>query len=79
MLVVSPKVGGVGVNLTMARYCVIYSQSFDYEEAAQRDDRLHRIGQKHNVTYIKLLMRHTIDVRVNNALKDKLQEGWQYD
>lgn len=38
----------------------------------QSEDRAHRIGQKHNVTYIDLMIPDTVDERIVRALRNKI-------
>jgi SNF2 family DNA or RNA helicase len=38
----------------------------------QSEDRAHRIGQKNNVTYIDLVSPDTIDEKILQALRDKI-------
>jgi SNF2 family DNA or RNA helicase len=42
------------------------------EVRLQSEDRAHRIGQKHNVTYIDLVAPRTIDEKILQALRDKI-------
>ena len=42
VLVANIAVGGVGLNLTKAAYCVYFSRTFSYGEAKQSADRIHR-------------------------------------
>jgi SNF2 family DNA or RNA helicase len=65
------QTAGIGINLTAASYCVFMSNSYSYGHRAQAEDRLHRIGQVKNVTYIDLLMRNTIDVGIHRTLGKK--------
>jgi SNF2 family DNA or RNA helicase len=43
----------------------------------QSEDRAHRIGQKNNVTYIDLVSPGTIDEKIINALRDKIDIAGQ--
>lgn len=69
-LILSPKVGGRAINLTASSYCILYSQDFDYDINEQLESRLHRTGQKRNVTYIKLVCKNTIDEKVVYILSE---------
>jgi SNF2 family DNA or RNA helicase len=68
IIVMSPRVGGRAINLVSCHYPIYYSQDFDYEINKQVEDRFHRIGQKNNVTYIKLIAKETVDEKVVNVL-----------
>lgn len=70
VIVMSPRVGGRAINLTACHYPVFYSQDFDYEINRQVEDRFHRIGQKYNVTYTKLIAKNTVDEKVIDILSD---------
>lgn len=63
--------GSLGISLTAASEAIFYSHTYDYAEFAQACDRLHRIGQKHAVTYYHLIARDTVDEAVWLALKTK--------
>lgn len=62
---------GIGINLTSASYCIFMTNSYSYGDRVQAEDRLHRIGQTQNVTYIDLLARDTIDAGIHKALRRK--------
>jgi SNF2 family DNA or RNA helicase len=68
----NPATGGYGITLTAATTVIYYSNSFDLEKRLQSEDRAHRIGQKNNVTYVDLIARDTIDERIVQALRDKI-------
>ena len=51
---------------------VYYSNSYDLEIRLQSKDRAHRIGQKNAVTYIDLVSPKTIDEKILQALRDKI-------
>lgn len=63
--------GSLGISLTAASEAIFYSHTYDYAEFAQACDRLHRIGQRHPVTYYHLIARDTVDEAVWMALKTK--------
>lgn len=71
VLAVQIQAGGVGIDLTRARYCVFYSIGFslgDYEQACAR---VHRPGQTRSVSFIHLLALDTVDQKVYDALSRK--------
>ncbi len=70
-LVGNASTGGTGLNMTAAELVVYYSNSFNYVERDQSEDRAHRIGQTKSVTYIDLVMERSVDALVLKALKDK--------
>ena len=67
-----PKTGGYGITLSAAATVIYYSNSYDLENRLQSEDRAHRIGQKKNVTYIDLVCPNTIDEKILEALKSKI-------
>jgi SNF2 family DNA or RNA helicase len=67
-----PKTGGYGITLTAASTVIYYSNSYDLEVRLQSEDRAHRIGQNKSVTYIDLVSPGTIDEKILNALKNKI-------
>ena len=62
---------GVGINLTSASYAVFFSNDYSYGVRVQAEDRIHRIGQDKNCTYIDLVARATVDITIANTLKRK--------
>ena len=67
-----PKTGGYGITLTEATTVIYYSNSYDLEIRLQSEDRAHRIGQKNKVTYIDLVSPGTIDEKILEALRNKI-------
>ena len=67
-----PKTGGYGITLSAATTVIYYSNSYDLENRLQSEDIAHRIGQKKNVTYIDLVCPNTIDEKILEALKSKI-------
>lgn len=68
----NPSTGGIGITLTAANYMVYYSNSFDLDHRLQSEDRAHRAGLNHAVTYVDLVARGTIDEKVLKALRNKM-------
>jgi SNF2 family DNA or RNA helicase len=65
--------GGVGVDLTRARYSIYYSQSFSLGEYDQSLSRVHRPGQTRPVEHIHLVARGTIDSKIMRALEERAE------
>jgi SNF2 family DNA or RNA helicase len=63
--------GGVGIDLTRARYCVYYSVDFSLGNYEQSLARVHRPGQTRPVTYVHLIAQDTIDEKVYLSLEKK--------
>tara|TARA_B100001778_G_C18492809_1_gene585852 strand:- start:135 stop:1034 length:900 start_codon:yes stop_codon:yes gene_type:complete len=72
-----PSTGGYGITLTEASTVVYYSNSYNLEHRIQSEDRAHRIGQTKSVTYIDLYTPHTIDEKITQALRDKINLAGQ--
>ena len=71
-IVGTPQTGGYGITLTQANTVVYYSNGYDLEKRLQSEDRAHRIGQKKNVTYIDIIAEDTIDEKIVEALRSKI-------
>jgi len=71
----NPATAGYGLTLTEANLVVYYANDFNLETRIQSEDRAHRIGQKNNVTYIDLISEGTIDERIVQALRAKIDIG----
>src|SRR5210317_226992 len=71
-IVGTPQTGGYGITLTEANTVIYYSNGYDLEKRLQSEDRAHRIGQKKNVTYIDIIAEDTIDEKIVEALRSKI-------
>ena len=65
------RAGGLGIDLTKARYCVLYGIGFSLGDYEQVLARVHRPGQERPVTYVQVVGHDTIDEKVYKALRDK--------
>jgi SNF2 family DNA or RNA helicase len=72
---ISNKTGAYGITLTAASTVVYYANDFDLETRIQSEDRAHRIGQKNPVTYIDLVAEGTIDEKIVENLRNKIDMG----
>lgn len=63
--------GGVGIDLTRARYGVYYSPTYSLGNYAQSLARIHRPGQGRPVSYYHLVAEGTVDEVVRKALANK--------
>jgi SNF2 family DNA or RNA helicase len=66
---------GYGLTLTEADLVVYFSNSFSLEHRLQSQDRVHRIGQRRPVTYIDLITPGTIDEKIVESLREKIEIG----
>jgi SNF2 family DNA or RNA helicase len=71
----NPATAGYGLTLTEANLVVYYANSFSLEHRLQSQDRVHRIGQRNPVTYVDLIAEGTIDEKVVEALRGKIDIG----
>ena len=71
MLAVQIQAGGIGVDLTRARYCAYFSLGFSLGDYEQSLARCHRSGQERSVTYFHFVAEGTVDEKVYEALSKK--------
>lgn len=67
------QTAGLGITLTAAHKCIIYSETFTWGDAEQARRRIYRIGQKHMCTYYHILVKDSIDELIYKNNKDKTQ------
>lgn len=72
VFLISLKAGGVGLNLTGADVVIHYDAWWNIAVQNQATDRAHRIGQKKKVAVYKLIVKNTIEEKIQ-----KLQETKQ--
>jgi len=73
VLAVQISSGGVGVDLSRARYALYYSLSFSLGEYDQARSRVHRPGQTRPVEHIHLVAKGTVDERIMRALERRAE------
>ena len=66
------QTGGYGITLTEASTVIYYSNNYDLEKRIQSEDRAHRIGQKNPVLYIDLVAKGTVDEKIIQSLRNKI-------
>lgn len=64
--------GGMGLTLTRAKTTVYYSNNFSLLLREQSEDRAHRGGLDHTHTYVDLIAPDTVDEKVINSLRNKI-------
>ena len=64
--------GGVGITLTAASICVLYSMNFSAGAYEQAKARLHRIGQVNKVSYVHM-MSDGMDSIIFKVVKRKIR------
>lgn len=70
-IVAQPRTGGFGLTLTAATLVIYHDNDWSLETRLQSEDRAHRIGQHHPVTYIDIVAANTIDEKIRDALMEK--------
>ncbi|KAI9369455.1 SNF2 family N-terminal domain-containing protein [Aspergillus egyptiacus] len=65
--------GGVGLNLTAASKVYIMEPQYNPAAVAQAVDRVHRLGQKREVTTVQFLMKESIEEKIFELAKKKQQ------
>ena len=63
---------GLGITLTAASTMVFYSLDHSMSNFEQAKARIHRTGQKENCTYIYLIASNTVDEKILEALRNKI-------
>lgn len=64
ILLLSLKAGGTGLNLVCARYAYMMDPWWSYAVEAQAIDRIHRMGQLHNVQVVRFIVEGSIEERM---------------
>ena len=64
VFLISLKAGGVGLNLTAADVVIHYDPWWNLAAQDQATDRAYRIGQRRDVTVMKLIVEGTIEERI---------------
>jgi hypothetical protein len=71
-IVSNQSVGKFGNTWTACNLVIYFANSFDNEDRQQSEDRPHRIGQTRSVTYIDLRARGTLDEKLIQVLRKKM-------
>ncbi|XP_059154555.1 SWI/SNF-related matrix-associated actin-dependent regulator of chromatin subfamily A containing DEAD/H box 1A-like isoform X2 [Physella acuta] len=72
IFLLSTRAGGVGINLAAANTIILHDIDFNPYNDKQAEDRCHRLGQKREVTVVKLLCEDTVDEAMLRCANDKL-------
>lgn len=70
-LVATQSTAGHGFTFNEAERVIFYTNGFKYSERQQAEDRCHRYGQDHAVSYVDITCAQSIDDRIVNALINK--------
>jgi len=77
------QTAGLGITLHAGDTSIFYSADFNWASYDQCKARLHRIGQKNNVTHIHLIAQNTVDEKIYRSLREKediasdLVDNWE--
>ncbi len=70
-MVLSLKVGGVGLNLTQANHVIHFDRWWNPAVENQATDRAFRIGQKKSVVVHKFITTGTVEEKIDEMLEEK--------
>lgn len=73
VFLISLKAGGTGLNLTAASIVIHFDPWWNLAAQNQATDRTHRIGQEQVVTVYKLLVKDTIEEKIEKLQEKKAQ------
>ena len=73
----TPQTGGYGITLTGASTMIYYSNGYDLEKRQQSEARIDRIGQEKPMTYIDLICEDTVDTKIVESLRSKVNIATQ--
>jgi SNF2 family DNA or RNA helicase len=71
-IVGTPQTGGYGITLTGASTMIYYSNGYDLEKRQQSEARIDRIGQERPMTYIDIIAEGTVDDKIVQSLRKKV-------
>lgn len=77
-ILINKGCGAFGLNLQFCHYMIFYSNDFNYATRAQAEDRVHRLGQSHDVVIYDLYASCKIDQRIQMNLEDKESLLYQF-
>lgn len=71
--IANPAAGGVGINIhgSGCETVIYYSNSFNFIERLQSEDRTHRLGTSVNVCYFDIVANKSIDQHILKSLRAK--------
>jgi len=68
---ISLKAGGTGLNLTGADFVILYDPWWNAAAENQASDRAHRIGQRRQVTVVRLISKGTVEENILRLQESK--------
>lgn len=75
VLVVNPKAGGAGLNITAATHVIHYNLEWNPAVEGQASARAYRTGQDHTVVIHRLFYSDTIEEYINDLMEKKTEIG----
>lgn len=71
VLLMQLKCGKFGLNVSRASTAIYYSNSYDFEDRAQSEDRIVHPQKHEPLLYVDLITRTTVDHAIVDTLRDK--------
>lgn len=71
VLIANKQCGAYGLNLQFCHNLIFYDNDFDFATRAQAEDRVHRLGQDHEVHIYDIVANDTIDEFISKNLGKK--------
>ena len=71
VFLISLKAGGTGLNLTGADFVILYDPWWNAAAENQASDRAHRIGQRRQVTVVRLISKGTVEENILRLQESK--------
>jgi SNF2 family DNA or RNA helicase len=65
------KCGKFGLNWSVASTAIYYSNSYDFEDRAQSEDRILDVGRKEPLLYIDMVSKDSVDESICKTLRQK--------
>ncbi len=75
VFLISLKAGGFGLNLTNAKKMIIADPWWNPAVERQAEDRIYRIGQNENVIIYRLIVKNTVEEKIEMLKKTKDEVG----
>lgn len=70
-LVANRSCAGYSLNLQFCKNIIYYSNNWNLATRLQSEDRVHRMGQKDNVSITDIILYESLDSRIHDSLKRK--------
>lgn len=79
--VANKSCGAYGLNLQFCHNVIFFSHDWDWGTRAQAEDRVHRLGQTHEVNILDICADNSIDLQIMRCLwnKENLSDSFKRD